>query len=137
MHVVVPIEPTRTWDDAKEFCRAVADMIVKAFPDRYTASMAKARRPGRIFIDYLRNVEGATAVAAYSVRAKARAPVSMPIDWSELSHDVRFDRFNVKNVPEIVAKRKRDPWARMPRVRQALTDEMLARVGAKVPSTRR
>ena len=44
-----------------------------------------------------------------SVRAKARAPVSMPIDWSELSHDVRFDRFNVKNVPEIVAKRKRDP----------------------------
>jgi bifunctional non-homologous end joining protein LigD len=137
VHVVVPIEPTRTWDDAKEFCRAVADMIVKAFPDRYTASMAKARRPGRIFIDYLRNVEGATAVAAYSARAKARAPVSMPIDWSELSHDVRFDRFNVKNVPEIVAKRKRDPWARMPRVRQALTDEMLARVGAKVPSTRR
>jgi DNA primase len=61
----------------------------------------------------------------------------MPIDWGELATDVRFDHFNVKNVPGIVAKRRRDPWARMPRVRQALTDEMLARVGAKVPSTRR
>jgi bifunctional non-homologous end joining protein LigD len=137
MHVVIPIEPTRTWDDVKEFCRAVAEMIVKAFPDRYTSSMAKTRRPGRIFIDYLRNVQGATAVAAYSARAKRGAPVSMPIDWSELADDVRFDRFNVKNVPGILASRKRDPWARMPRVRQPLTDEMFARVGAKIASPRR
>ncbi|HEY6894489.1 MAG TPA: hypothetical protein VI258_09995, partial [Rhodanobacteraceae bacterium] len=90
-----------------------------------------------IFIDYLRNVQGATAVAAYSARAKRGAPVSMPIDWSELADDVRFDRFSVKNVPGIVASRKRDPWARMPRVRQPLTDEMFARVGAKIASPRR
>jgi bifunctional non-homologous end joining protein LigD len=137
MHVVIPVEPTRTWDDVKAFCQAVAEMIVKAFPDRYTASMAKARRPGRIFIDYLRNVQGATAVAAYSARAKRGAPVSMPVDWSELANDVRFDYFNVKNVPGMVAKRTRDPWARMRRVRQQLTDEMFARVGAAIPSTRR
>ena len=137
MHVVIPIEPTRSWDEAKEFCRAIADMIVKTFPDRYTASMAKTRRPGRIFIDYLRNVQGATAVAAYSARAKSGAPVSMPIDWSELADDVRFDHFNVKNVPAIAASRKRDPWARMPRVRQQLTDEMFARVGAQASSARR
>jgi bifunctional non-homologous end joining protein LigD len=137
MHVVIPIAPTRTWDEVKAFCGAVADMIVKAFPDRYTSSMAKTRRPGRIFIDYLRNVQGATAGAAYSARAKRGAPVSMPIDWSELADDVRFDRFNVKNVPGIVASRKRDPWARMPRVRQSLTDEMFARVGAKIASPRR
>jgi bifunctional non-homologous end joining protein LigD len=137
IHVVIPIAPTRTWDEVKAFCGAVADMIVKTFPDRYTSSMAKARRPGRIFIDYLRNVQGATAVAAYSARAKRGAPVSMPIDWSELADDVRFDRFNVKNVPGIVASRKRDPWARMPRVRQSLTDEMFARVGAKIASPRR
>jgi bifunctional non-homologous end joining protein LigD len=137
MHVVIPIAPTRTWDEAKEFCRAVAEMIVKAFPDRYTSSMAKTRRPGRIFIDYLRNVQGATAVAAYSARAKRGAPVSMPIDWSELADDVRFDRFNVKNVPGIVASRKRDPWSRMPRMRQTLTDDIFARVGAKIASPRR
>jgi bifunctional non-homologous end joining protein LigD len=137
MHVVIPVAPTRSWDDAKEFCRAVAEMIVKAFPDRYTASMAKARRPGRIFIDYLRNVQGATAVAAYSARAKRGAPVAMPIDWSELADDVRFDHFNVGNVPGIVASRKRDPWARMARVRQQLTDDMFARVGAAIPAKRR
>ncbi|HEX6795917.1 MAG TPA: DNA ligase D [Casimicrobiaceae bacterium] len=131
LHVVIPLEPTRTWDDAKEFCRGVAEMLVRTFPDRFTAKLTKSRRTGLIFIDYLRNVEGATAVAAYSVRAKANAPVSMPIDWSELERDdVRFDHFNVRNVPTLTAKRKRDPWARLARVRQTLTDAMLAQVDA-------
>jgi len=131
LHVVIPLEPTRTWDEAKEFCRGVAEMLVRTFPDRFTAKLTKSRRSGLIFIDYLRNVEGATAVAAYSVRAKANAPVSMPIDWSELERDdVRFDHFNVRNVPALASKRKRDPWARLARVRQTLTDAMLAQVNA-------
>jgi len=131
LHVVVPLDPTRTWDDAKEFCRGVAEMLVRTFPDRFTAKLTKSRRTGLIFIDYLRNVEGATAVAAYSARAKANAPVSMPIDWSELERDdVRFNHFNIRNVPTLTAGRKRDPWARLPRVRQTLTDAMLAQVGA-------
>jgi bifunctional non-homologous end joining protein LigD len=91
-----------------------------------------------IYVDYLRNVEGATAVAAYSVRAKARAPVAMPIDWAGLGKkDVRFDCYNLRNVPGIVAKRKRDPWERLPKVRQALTDEMLAKVGIAASTRRR
>jgi len=131
LHVVIPLDPTRTWDDAKEFCRGVAEMLVRTFPDRFTAKLTKSRRTGLIFIDYLRNVEGATAVAAYSARAKANAPVSMPIDWSELERDdVRFNHFNIRNVPTLAAGRKRDPWARLPRVRQTLTDAMLAQVGA-------
>jgi bifunctional non-homologous end joining protein LigD len=130
LHVVVPLEPTRTWDDAKDFCRGVAELLVRTFPDRFTAKVTKSRRNGLIFVDYLRNVEGATAVAAYSVRAKANAPVAMPIDWTELDQDVRFDYFNVRNVPAQLRKRKRDPWARLPRVRQALTDAMLAQVRA-------
>jgi bifunctional non-homologous end joining protein LigD len=130
LHVVVPLEPTRPWDDAKEFCRAVAELLVHTFPDRFTAKVTKSRRSGRIYVDYLRNVEGATAIAAYSVRAKANAPVAMPIDWTELDHDVRFDYFNVRNVPAQLRKRKRDPWDRLPRVRQALTDAMLAQVRA-------
>jgi bifunctional non-homologous end joining protein LigD len=128
LHVVVPLEPTRSWDDAKEFCRGVAELLVRTFPDRFTAKMTKSRRGGLIFVDYLRNVEGATAVAAYSVRAKSNAPVAMPIDWAELHNDVRFDYFNVRNVPAQLRKRKRDPWDRLPRVRQALTDAMLAQV---------
>jgi bifunctional non-homologous end joining protein LigD len=131
LHVVVPLEPARTWDEAKEFCRGVADMLVRTFPDRFTAKLTKSRRTGLIFIDWLRNVEGATAVAAYSVRAKANAPVSVPIDWSELARkDLRFDHFNVRNVPALIDKRKRDPWERLPRVRQTLTDAMFAQVGA-------
>ena len=137
LHVVIPLEATRTWDEAKEFCRGVAEMLARTFPDRFTARLNKSRRSGLIFIDYLRNVEGATAVAAYSARAKANAPVSMPIDWSDLTarKDLRFDRFNVRNVPALVDKRKRDPWDRLPRVRQTLTDAMFAQVGA--PTKRR
>ena len=131
LHVVVPLEPRRTWDEAKEFCRGVAEMLVRTFPDRFTAKLTKSRRTGLIFIDWLRNIEGATAVAAYSVRAKANAPVSMPIDWSEFERkDLRFDHFNVKNVPALIDRRKRDPWDRLPRVRQTLTDAMFAQVGA-------
>ncbi|HLX28936.1 MAG TPA: DNA ligase D [Casimicrobiaceae bacterium] len=137
LHAVIPIAPTRGWEDVKEFCRAVAELLVRTFPDRYTATVSKSRRSGLIYVDYLRNVEGATAVAAYSVRAKARAPVAMPIDWAGLGKkDVRFDCYNLRNVPGIVARRKRDPWERLPKVRQALTDEMLAKVGI-AGSTRR
>jgi len=136
LHVVIPLEPARDWDEAKEFCRGVAEMLVRAFPDRFTAKLTKSRRTGLIFIDWLRNVEGATAVSAYSVRAKANAPVSMPIDWSEFTKkDLRFDHFNVRNVPALVDKRKRDPWERLPRVRQTLTDAMLEKVSA--PTKRR
>jgi bifunctional non-homologous end joining protein LigD len=137
LHVVIPLQPTRTWDEAKRFCGAVAEMLVQAFPDRFTSKMSKVRREGRIFVDYLRNAEGATAVAPYSARAKARAPVAMPIDWSAVKNDVRFDHFNIKNVPALLAKRKHDPWERMPRVRQELTDAMLRQVGTGVASKRR
>ncbi len=137
LHVVIPLEPTRTWDDAKKFCKDVAELLVRTFPDRFTSKVTKARRVGRIFVDYLRNTEGATAVAPYSARAKARAPVAMPIDWAELASDVRFDHFNVQNVPGLLRKRKRDPWERLPHVRQKLTDAMRQQVVVRGASTRR
>ena len=61
LHVVVPIEPTRAWDQAKEFCKAIAELLVRTFPDRFTSKMTKSTREGRIFVDYLRNAENATA----------------------------------------------------------------------------
>jgi bifunctional non-homologous end joining protein LigD len=137
LHVVIPLEPTRTWDEAKDFSRAVAELLVRTFPDRFTSKITKSSRGGRIFVDYLRNAEGATAVAPYSVRAKARAPVAMPIEWTALAQDVRFDHFNVRNVPALLDKRKRDPWDRLPRVRQQLTDAILAQVGVRAAPTRR
>jgi bifunctional non-homologous end joining protein LigD len=137
LHVVVPVEPTRTYDEVRDFCQSVAELLVRTFPDRFTSKMTKSRRAGRIFVDYLRNVQGATAIAPYSVRAKGGAPVAFPIDWSELGHEVRFDHFNVRNVPALVDKRRRDPWGRLPEVRQTLTDAILARVGVRTASGRR
>ena len=112
LHVVLPIRATLSWDDAKSFSRAVADFLVRTFPDRFTATAAKEKRKGKIFIDYLRNSEGATAIAPYAVRARANAPVATPIAWSELERDVRFDYFNVRNVPERLARAHADPWAK-------------------------
>ena len=129
LHVVVPLEPTRGWDEAKEFCKAVAELLVRTFPDRFTSKITKLRREGRIFVDYLRNAEGATAVAPYSARAKAGAPVAMPIAWEDLGTDVRFDHFNVRSAPAFLRRRKRDPWEALAHVRRRLTDAMLARVG--------
>ena len=100
---------------------------MRTFPDRFTATVAKEKRKGKIFIDYLRNAEGATAIAPYAVRARANAPVSTPIDWSELARDVRFDHFNLRNVPERLRLRP-DPWAKFLETRQTITAAMRKRL---------
>lgn len=128
LHVVVPIRPTLDWDQAKGFTKAIADLLVGTFPDRFTATMSKAQRKGRIFIDYLRNAEGATAIAPYAIRARANAPVSTPIAWKELGTDVRFDYFNVRNVPARLARLRQDPWAGIGTARQSVTRAMFKRV---------
>src|SRR5207244_641999 len=70
LHVVVPVKTTLSWPQAKAFTKAIADMFVQSFPDRFVATAAKSRRKGKIFIDYLRNAEGATAIAPYAIRAR-------------------------------------------------------------------
>ena len=129
LHVVVPIRPTLSWEQAKGFTRAVADFLVRTFPDRFTATVSKARRKGKIFIDYLRNGEGATAIAPYAVRARNNAPVATPIHWEELAEDVRFDHFNVRNVRERLAGPAADPWADFATTRQAITKTAAQRIG--------
>jgi bifunctional non-homologous end joining protein LigD len=127
LHVVVPIRPTIPWDQAKAFTRGVARFLATTFPDRFTDTVAKNRRGGKIFIDYLRNARGATAVAPYTVRARENAPVAMPIAWSELATDVRFDHFNVRNVRDRLRRQRRDPWADFFATRQALTANIRSR----------
>jgi bifunctional non-homologous end joining protein LigD len=130
LHVVLPITPTLGWDDIKSFTKAVAELMVRSFPDRYVATVSKAKRHGKIFVDYLRNGEGATAVSAYSLRARAHAPVATPIAWDELGEDIRREHFNVRNVPERLASMKTDPWADFFKVDQAVTKAMMRKVGA-------
>jgi bifunctional non-homologous end joining protein LigD len=129
LHVVVPIEPTVPWEHIKGFTKAIAELLAQTFPNRFTAKLLKVTRKGKIYIDYLRNAEGATAVAPYSLRAKANAPVSTPIDWSELPRDLRFDLFNVKSVPTRLKRLKRDPWAELSSTRQKVTQAIMKKVG--------
>ena len=131
LHVVVPVRATLDWDEAKAFTRAIADFLVRTFPDRFIATASKHRRKGRIFIDYLRNAVGATAIAPYALRARANAPVSTPITWDELSaEDLRFDHFNVRNIPARLARMRKDPWASFDTTKQSVTRAMIKRVSA-------
>jgi len=125
LHIVVPIQPRTEWDGAKAFCKGVADLIVRAAPDRYIATMSKAARKGKIFIDYLRNGRGATAVAPYSTRARSGAPVSVPIAWEELTPRLRSDHFTIANVPARLEKLKKDPWAELATTKQSITRAIL------------
>lgn len=130
LHVVVPIAPKQTWETVKPFTKAIAERLVADFPDRYTSNMSKARRKGRIFIDYLRNGRGATAIAGYSTRARHGATVSLPIAWEELDR-IDPQRFTVATVPTLVSGRKTDPWKGFTRTRQSITQAMLRKVGLK------
>jgi bifunctional non-homologous end joining protein LigD len=132
LHVVLPIRPTLTWEDAKSFTRAVANFLVRTFPDRFTATASKSRRRGRIFIDYLRNAQGATAIVPFGVRARANAPVATPIAWTELQRDVRFEHFNLGTLPKRLARfeahPQSDPWMHFFETRQAITAAMRERL---------
>ncbi len=126
LHVVVPVAATMDWDTAKSFVRDTANVLARTFPDRFTTTLSKSARPGKIFIDYLRNAHGATAIAPYSVRARKRAPIAAPVDWSALDEDIRFDFFNLRSLPDLLDRD--DPWKRLAKVRQTVTAAMRKRV---------
>ena len=119
LHVVVPIAPA-PWDTAKDFSRGIAEAMAADDPSRYTATIKKASRRNRIFVDYLRNSREATAVAPYSTRARPGAPVSVPITWEELGAQDSANRHNVLNLPQRLAHLRKDPWADIATVKQAL-----------------
>lgn len=121
VHVVAPIKPELGWDEVKAFTKRIADDFATADPGRFTAKISKALRKDRIFIDYLRNGRGATAVAAYSARAKPRATVSVPITWEALVVDgIKPDQFTIASLPKRLRAQKTDPWADYAKVRQSL-----------------
>jgi bifunctional non-homologous end joining protein LigD len=124
LHIVVPIAPKQTWEYVKDFSRSLAESLVREAPERYTATMSKAKRRGKIFIDYLRNSRTATAVCAYSTRARPGATVSVPLRWQELTKDLR-GHFNMRNVPERLARLDKDPWDDYEAARRALTAKLL------------
>jgi bifunctional non-homologous end joining protein LigD len=85
VHVIVPLKRTAEWETVKTFSRTLATALAERHPDRYVATMSKARRKGRIFVDWLRNDRGATAIAPYALRARPGAKVAVPVTWEELA----------------------------------------------------
>ncbi|GJE52898.1 Multifunctional non-homologous end joining protein LigD [Methylobacterium tardum] len=120
VHVVTPLMPQATWTEAKAFTKRVAAEMAKDTPERYVATVSKQAREGRIFVDYLRNQRGATAVSAFSTRARAGAPVSVPVSWDELPSLGSGARFSVASVPGRLAASKQDPWANFTHAARAL-----------------
>lgn len=131
LHLVVPIKPSAEWDQAKAFAKGVAEAHAKDDPQRLTTNMSKAKREGRIFIDYLRNGRGATAVASYTVRARQNAPVAVPIRWDELNAALRADRYNVQNLRRRLSALREDPWAGFSEAARPLDTKLLKAVGVK------
>lgn len=119
LHVVAPIEGA-DWNAAKAFTKSIAVAMARDAPRQYLATMTKSARQGRIYIDYLRNGRGQTAIVAYSPRARPGAGVSTPIDWSELTAKLTPDRYTVLNLRARLARLRNDPWAEIGNVRQRL-----------------
>ncbi|HEY2250389.1 MAG TPA: non-homologous end-joining DNA ligase, partial [Planctomycetaceae bacterium] len=120
LHVVIPVDRRRDWKTVKSFCKSLAERIAAAAPDHFTTNPLKAQRRGKIFIDYLRNERGATAVAPYSCRARAGAPVATPVSWAELRTLSGPQEFTLQNLPARLSRKRRDPWAEISRSRQSL-----------------
>jgi len=120
LHVVAPLAPEAGWQVLRSFARGVVDVLVRDAPDRYLATAGLRERRGRIFVDWLRNGRGATAVAPYSPRARADAPVATPLAWDELEPG-RRPSFDVRTVLRRLARLRRDPWEGYGRVRQSLS----------------
>ncbi len=130
LHVVAPLtrSPTKrpivhpTWNEVRTFCEAVARTLEAHEPERYTAVMSKARRTGRIFVDYLRNARGATSIAPYSTRARPGAAVATPIRWTELGDVASGDAWTVHTVPSRLRSLRGDVWPGYFSIEQGLPD---------------
>ncbi|MBY5496797.1 non-homologous end-joining DNA ligase (plasmid) [Rhizobium leguminosarum] len=110
LHVVTPLAPKAGWAEVKDFAHSLAESMSADAPEKYLATATKAKRGGHIYIDYLRNGRGNTAVAAYSTRARSGAPVSMPLDWPDLDEVSGPAAFTLGNVPHRLQTRPKDPW---------------------------
>ncbi len=125
VHVIAPIVAGADWTAVKAFCREIANELAAREPARFVASMSKARRKGKLFIDYLRNERGATAIAPWSTRARAGATVAVPVRWRELDNFKSAGNFSVHAAAEL-AHGSHDPWPEYFTLEQHMPDAMAA-----------
>jgi bifunctional non-homologous end joining protein LigD len=130
LHVVVPLAPRHDWKACLEFARAIAAAMARHEPALFTLKFGKSGRENRILIDYLRNNRTNTSIAAFSTRARAGAPVSVPLAWTELKESLDPRSFTLESVPHRLKRLRKDPWAEYFGMRQRLTSTMVRALGA-------
>lgn len=104
VHVVVPVDPGHSWETHKDFAKRFAEALSLAEPDLYVATMSKAKRKGKIFIDWLRNQRGSTAIMPWSVRAREQAPVAVPVSWASLSEVEKASAWTIGDAEELLQR---------------------------------
>jgi bifunctional non-homologous end joining protein LigD len=122
IHVVVPLDASRDWPAVKSFAERFSRAIAEAEPQMFTANIRKVQRQGRIFLDWLRNQRGATAVMPYSARAREGAPVSAPIAWEELDRYQSGSHFSIRDADELLDRAGSKMLAGWGEAKQALPD---------------
>lgn len=130
LHVVVPLNPGSEWPVVKEFAQGFASAMAGAHPLDFTATSTKTLRNKKIYVDYLRNGRGATAVASYSLRGRRGAPVAVPLRWEELGKIKGGNQFDVKSAPARLKRLRKDPWEGIDAVRQDL-ESVLQKLGER------
>jgi bifunctional non-homologous end joining protein LigD len=122
VHIIAPLTPEAEWPAVKDFAQRFAMALAEAEPERFTATLSKAKRAGRIFIDYLRNQRGSTAILPYSARARDKAPVAAPINWDELDDYAGGNAFTVKDAKQLIERAASRPLQGWGEAAQTLPD---------------
>ena len=122
VHVIAPLTPSAEWPQVKDFAHRLALALAKSEPERFTAALSKAKRTGRIFIDYLRNQRGATAVMPYSARSREFAPIAVPVTWEELRDLDKPSHWNIGDAAQILKRAASKDLAHWGRADQILPD---------------
>ncbi len=131
IHLVVPLTPSAGWSEVKTFSQAIVKHMARLLPDRFSAVSGPKNRVGRIFIDYLRNSQGATTIGPFAARTREGLPVSVPIFREEITEIPSANLWTVHNLHERLEELDEDPWAGYAAVDQTITAEMRERLGIK------
>lgn len=125
LHLILPVKPERSWEELKAFAHGIARAHAQDEPGRFTTNMSKAKRRGKVFIDYLRNGRGSTSIARYSTRARPGATVATPLRWEELTPGATANRYHLNNIRRRMSALKSDPWEGYEEARNTLSKSLL------------
>jgi bifunctional non-homologous end joining protein LigD len=129
IHVIAPLRAITEWPLIKDFCHAFADKLEATQPERFTSNIRKVKRKGRMFVDYLRNERGSTAIGPFSTRARKGCPVAVPVSWKEVDTLEAANLFTLETAAQ--RAQEKDPWPEYFKLTQSITKGMVEAVAGR------